>query len=716
MKIKISKDRSVFPYRTNVSNQYENKTDSIEFDLDVPNGNKYLFVEIDGKTVPYPLINPFPITSGLSWMAGGHRACVVVSNVEIKDTINKEDTLFISDEFMLVVAKNFINPNDVSQDALPEPLKIVYDDLMSLKKELENKLSNGDFNGDSAYEVAVKNGYKGTEEEWIASLKGEKGDKGEPYNHSEEFQQLALQVERKATDAENAAQSALESKTSALQGATSALEASESAKQSALSASGSAQSAKEAEISAKEGAKSALQSANSAKESATSASQGAVSAEQAKGYAEQAKVSETNAKTSETNSKASELNAKKSAENIKASVNDITQLKSDFSRNVGKLEKSVNILDLNDPDCSHEAYDPTTGGASSSSPNVLVSGFIPFDFNDTFCYSLPTDWYSNNVVLYDSEKRLIVSKTSFENGHKVKQSNALGGYVKFHIDKSLTYEKKWENAKFVKFSFWKDNADFSDLMIVKGDVFPTEFIPYKNGFEYSKEFINAVKRYSNEKANPLANKIILFSGDSVCAGFIDNGDGTYGKQYGWAELIKENNPTCIMKNYGQGGTTMAIQKGKKDSILERLDNMHKEFPNADYIILEGGVNDCYQADKIKIGTISEGYDGVFDTSTFCGALEQLFKTAILKWKGKKIGYIVLFKVPSAVNFKEYMDKAKQICEKWSIPYIDLYKCSGLEFNIDEIRNQFSYGGGGLHPNVDGYKVITPKIEAWIKNL
>lgn len=32
----------------------------------------------------------------------------------------------------------------------------------------------------SAYEIAVKNGFEGTEEEWLKSLKGEKGDKGEP--------------------------------------------------------------------------------------------------------------------------------------------------------------------------------------------------------------------------------------------------------------------------------------------------------------------------------------------------------------------------------------------------------------------------------------------------------------------------------------------------------------------------------------------------------
>ena len=38
--------------------------------------------------------------------------------------------------------------------------------------------SNGD-DGKSAYELAVENGYQGTEEEWLASLKGSAGDQGE---------------------------------------------------------------------------------------------------------------------------------------------------------------------------------------------------------------------------------------------------------------------------------------------------------------------------------------------------------------------------------------------------------------------------------------------------------------------------------------------------------------------------------------------------------
>ena len=33
--------------------------------------------------------------------------------------------------------------------------------------------------GRSAYEVAVNNGFGGTEQEWLASLKGEKGEQGE---------------------------------------------------------------------------------------------------------------------------------------------------------------------------------------------------------------------------------------------------------------------------------------------------------------------------------------------------------------------------------------------------------------------------------------------------------------------------------------------------------------------------------------------------------
>ena len=83
-----------------------------------------------------------------------------------------------------------------------------------------------------------------------------------------------------------------------------------------------------------------------------------------------------------------------------------------------------------------------------------------------------------------------------------------------------------------------------------------------------------------------------------------------------------------------------------------------------------------------------------------------------------MGYIVTFKVPSAdyANFGLYMQKAKEICEKWSIPYIDLYNQSGMEYHIEEIAAAYSYGGGGLHPNVAGYELTMDKIENFIKSI
>ena len=55
---------------------------------------------------------------------------------------------------------------------------------MSLTGKAESTILRGTINklrvakGYSAYEIAVLNGFSGTEEEWLASLKGEKGDPG----------------------------------------------------------------------------------------------------------------------------------------------------------------------------------------------------------------------------------------------------------------------------------------------------------------------------------------------------------------------------------------------------------------------------------------------------------------------------------------------------------------------------------------------------------
>lgn len=89
-------------------------------------------------------------------------------------------------------------------------------------------------NGESAYEIAVKNGFEGTEEEWLESLK---------YSSSEEFKQLAEQVKQDAKTATEKAQEATTAASNASTYANDAIKAANSASTSANNAEESATNA-----------------------------------------------------------------------------------------------------------------------------------------------------------------------------------------------------------------------------------------------------------------------------------------------------------------------------------------------------------------------------------------------------------------------------------------------------------------------------------------
>lgn len=243
----------------------------------------------------------------------------------------------------------------------------------------------------------------------------------------------------------------------------------------------------------------------------------------------------------------------------------------------------------------------------------------------------------------------------------------------------------------------------------------TLYVNYSGDTDYAVEVLK-LDGYKTDK-NVLDNKVILFTGDSICQASVQNEDGSYtGDKYGWAEIIKENNSDTVIRNYGIGGTTFAVRSGRNDSIYERISTMKERFPKCDYVIIEGGVNDYYNRETEQIGEMSDNYDGEYNTSTFAGALEQIFYDVNKKWNGIKIGFIVTFKTSDVSEWDTYMALAKKICEKWSIPYIDLFNHGRLNFRIEQMKKDYSYLQGGLHPNVDGYRIITPMIENWLKSI
>lgn len=234
----------------------------------------------------------------------------------------------------------------------------------------------------------------------------------------------------------------------------------------------------------------------------------------------------------------------------------------------------------------------------------------------------------------------------------------------------------------------------STFMVVINTDYPSDFEEF-----YIIEFLN----------NILAKTIkgtILFSGDSIC----------YGSGYsgGYPAIVKKRNPLANVINYGIPGTTIAKRSGRSDSILERLDSMQD---SADFVILEGGVNDAW-TDEVELGTFSKNGNVsssvTFDDTTFSGALENLFRKAYQKYPSAHIMFVIV-SVSDNYNTYEYLNRAKEICEKWRVTPIDIRE-SGLNLMVKECLSLYGANGtDGTHPGKLGYeKFFVPMIEAEIK--
>ena len=181
----INSDRSVAPKEIKIANQFEIKTNEIRFifDGDIPKeGYRYLILTNRKGTFYLPLYQDKIIfDSNETWIDGGWQAHIMISEAEIVDgVVIKSEKLFISDDFGLWVEPSDIDINNLKEQQLPTPLKLLYDDLLTLKSELcmlAQEGLKGD-PGESAYEIAVGNGFKGSEELWLSTLKGADGVNG----------------------------------------------------------------------------------------------------------------------------------------------------------------------------------------------------------------------------------------------------------------------------------------------------------------------------------------------------------------------------------------------------------------------------------------------------------------------------------------------------------------------------------------------------------
>lgn len=220
--------------------------------------------------------------------------------------------------------------------------------------------------------------------------------------------------------------------------------------------------------------------------------------------------------------------------------------------------------------------------------------------------------------------------------------------------------------------------------------------------------------------NPLYGKKVSFLGDSICAG----ADTEASYLGGYGKIIADRN-NMAYENLGHGGATVTAETYSSSTgyakpwLCRMVENMSAD---ADYAIVEGGINDAWQWSdhkNIEIGELTSGYSATLDDTTYYGAFESMLKQLVTKFQGKKIGYIAVPKTmglyDSNRNAPNFYHIALECCAKWGVPVCDLNTIIPPTEYLKTLGT--TYTADGTHPTYEGYlKYYCDPIEAWMKTL
>jgi lysophospholipase L1-like esterase len=219
-------------------------------------------------------------------------------------------------------------------------------------------------------------------------------------------------------------------------------------------------------------------------------------------------------------------------------------------------------------------------------------------------------------------------------------------------------------------------------------------------------------KYQNNayiETNPLYGKKIVGFGDSIMYGVGNSNIGI-------PQLLAARNGMTAVNSAIAGATILDVNNSKHVP----LQITNSTDTDADYIIINGGVNDVQIEDiNTKYGTLSEYYGGGISDTTFVGALELMLKAAKVKWLGKKIVYILVHDMSTRDKTKldTIVDLTKQACNKWSIPILNLYEEGGLNTRLNDMIAPYTGNSDGTHPNEAGYLTFyIPQLEKKLRSL
>ena len=215
----------------------------------------------------------------------------------------------------------------------------------------------------------------------------------------------------------------------------------------------------------------------------------------------------------------------------------------------------------------------------------------------------------------------------------------------------------------------------------------------------------------------LKGKKINILGDSIT-----EGSGASSVCNRFADLLAKDTGAVVC-NYGIGGTRYARQSVPSENPRHDLDFCTRAVemePDADIVLVFGGTNDYGHGDA-PIGTPDDR-----TPETFYGAAHYLYKTLRERYVNSDI---IVFtplhrccennvfgdgsKKEAGEPLRRYVEIIREVAEYYSLPVLDLYKNSGMQPEVDIIRETFM--PDGLHPNDAGYRRLADTVISYLRN-
>ena len=371
----------------------------------------------------------------------------------------------------------------------------------------------------------------------------------------------------------------------------------------------------------------------------------------------------------------------------------------------------------------------TVGYYINSSGNLVensffnVSDYIPIEQNIEYICPVYANFFGQSSAV----------EIPYFNSKKEYASFVTGTYDS--VKRLCTFKFTSPNARYTRINFAKINSYpvihpnlNPEVMMFTKYPYPSEYIPYGEHAYFQHNIYHDTGEQN--KFNPLFRKSVVFTGDSIC-----DGSSALDNKNGWAGRIGRNNQMKWL-NSGISGATFT----SKDITGSNATISETDFFDADYIIIEGGTNDADIIGDARTTIPSNfgsytmnDYRSDFINTTYCGAIEYLFKRILSEYSDKKVGVIIAQKMgylnASTTDYTKennnrrfYFETLIKLCEKWGIPYLNLWDESNLN---PMINSQYVYGQetsdgkmytDGQHLTSKGYDYLAPKIEAWMKTL